>query len=84
MARCPSCGTENPERAKFCLECGAARLQQAAEPGQVLVGNRTAAAVRGFGFAAAASLDLRGKTGGVAARLLLLGDWDAVVRSAGG
>ena len=22
MARCPGCGTENPERAKFCLECG--------------------------------------------------------------
>ena len=22
MALCPSCGTENPERAKFCLECG--------------------------------------------------------------
>ncbi len=21
MARCPGCGTENPERAKFCLEC---------------------------------------------------------------
>ena len=48
----------------------AARLQQAAETGQVLVGERTAAAVRGFGFAPAESLDLRGKTGGVAARLL--------------
>jgi class 3 adenylate cyclase len=48
----------------------AARLQQAAAPGQVLVGNRTAAAVRGFAFAAAASLDVRGKTGGVSARLL--------------
>jgi len=23
MATCPSCGEENPERAKFCLECGA-------------------------------------------------------------
>src|SRR5580765_6159820 len=24
MAHCPACGEENPERAKFCLECGAA------------------------------------------------------------
>src|ERR1700746_1920783 len=24
MASCPGCGVENPERAKFCLECGAA------------------------------------------------------------
>ena len=24
MASCPACGEENPERAKFCLECGAA------------------------------------------------------------
>jgi uncharacterized membrane protein YvbJ len=23
MATCASCGEENPERAKFCLECGA-------------------------------------------------------------
>ncbi len=23
MIACPSCGEENPERAKFCLECGA-------------------------------------------------------------
>ena len=22
MVVCPSCGTENPDRAKFCLECG--------------------------------------------------------------
>src|SRR5689334_4275587 len=29
--RCPACGTENPERAKFCLECGAA-LTEAAAP----------------------------------------------------
>jgi class 3 adenylate cyclase len=28
MTTCPSCGEENPERAKFCLECGAA-LEQA-------------------------------------------------------
>jgi class 3 adenylate cyclase/tetratricopeptide (TPR) repeat protein len=27
MAVCPSCGTENPEAAKFCLECGAALVQ---------------------------------------------------------
>src|SRR3972149_10151692 len=24
MVVCPSCGAENPERARFCLECGAA------------------------------------------------------------
>jgi class 3 adenylate cyclase len=24
VALCTSCGTDNPERAKFCLECGAA------------------------------------------------------------
>ena len=48
----------------------AARLQQAADPGQVLVGERTAAAVRGFRFEPAESLDLRGKAGGVAARRL--------------
>ena len=23
MPACPQCGEENPERAKFCLECGA-------------------------------------------------------------
>ena len=22
--RCPSCGTDNPDRAKFCVECGVA------------------------------------------------------------
>ena len=49
----------------------AARLQQAAGPGQVLVGDRTAAAVRGFGFEAPEALDLRGKTGGIAARVLV-------------
>ena len=31
MALCPSCGTENPERAKFCLECGTT-LTTAAPP----------------------------------------------------
>jgi len=30
MALCTGCGTDNPERAKFCLECGAA-LAEAAE-----------------------------------------------------
>src|SRR5688572_29377871 len=29
--RCAACGTENPERAKFCLECGAALSDQAPE-----------------------------------------------------
>src|SRR4051812_25259745 len=30
--RCPSCGQENPERAKFCLECGTALADAAAAP----------------------------------------------------
>ena len=30
MAVCPACGAENPERAKFCLECGAALAVAAA------------------------------------------------------
>jgi class 3 adenylate cyclase/tetratricopeptide (TPR) repeat protein len=48
----------------------AARLQQAAEPGQILVGDRTAAAVRGFVLEPAAPLDLRGKATAVGAMLL--------------
>ncbi len=34
MARCPSCGEENPDRAKFCLNCGAG-LAGAAPPREV-------------------------------------------------
>jgi class 3 adenylate cyclase/tetratricopeptide (TPR) repeat protein len=46
----------------------AARLQQASEPGQVLVGERTALAVRGhFDLRALPPLDLRGKADPVAA-----------------
>src|SRR4249919_292007 len=33
MAACPSCGTENPGRARFCLECGVS-LADAALPGE--------------------------------------------------
>src|SRR5450755_3650517 len=33
MAGCPACGTENPDRAKFCLECGAP-LGAPARPGE--------------------------------------------------
>jgi class 3 adenylate cyclase/tetratricopeptide (TPR) repeat protein len=40
----------------------AARLEQAARPGQVLVSERTAQAARGFRFAPPHVLDLRGKT----------------------
>ena len=29
--RCATCGQDNPDRAKFCLECGAS-LTQTAEP----------------------------------------------------
>src|SRR5919199_860076 len=39
----------------------AARLEQAAEPGQVLVSERTAAAARGFRFLPPRDLELRGK-----------------------
>lgn len=48
----------------------AARLQTAAGPGQVLVAQRTARAVRGFTFQDAGQLDLRGKTKTVRAVLL--------------
>jgi class 3 adenylate cyclase/tetratricopeptide (TPR) repeat protein len=33
VQRCPSCGEENPDRARFCLAC-ATRLAQAATPGE--------------------------------------------------
>jgi class 3 adenylate cyclase/tetratricopeptide (TPR) repeat protein len=33
VARCPACGEENPERAKFCLECGNALGLDASHPG---------------------------------------------------
>jgi class 3 adenylate cyclase len=50
---------------------GAARLEQAAEPGQVLVGERTAGAARGFRFRDRGSLGLRGKSEPIRAFLLL-------------
>jgi class 3 adenylate cyclase/tetratricopeptide (TPR) repeat protein len=34
MTACPSCGEENPERAKFCLECGASLGKASAGPGE--------------------------------------------------
>ena len=34
MIRCPSCGEENPERARFCLNC-ATPLAGASPPGEV-------------------------------------------------
>jgi class 3 adenylate cyclase/tetratricopeptide (TPR) repeat protein len=50
----------------------AARLEQAAEPGEILVGERTAAAVQGaFELDAPRTLDVKGKTGGVTARRLV-------------
>ncbi|HSL10275.1 MAG TPA: adenylate/guanylate cyclase domain-containing protein, partial [Actinomycetota bacterium] len=48
----------------------AARLQSAAEPGTVLVADRTARAARGFAFGEPTSLSLRGKRAAVAARQL--------------
>src|SRR2546422_3437666 len=50
----------------------AARLEQAAGPGEILVGDRTVAAARGaFEFAEPAEIDARGKTAPVACRRVL-------------
>jgi class 3 adenylate cyclase/tetratricopeptide (TPR) repeat protein len=50
----------------------AARLEQAAEPGQILVGERTIAAVRGaFEFGERQTIQAKGKPEGVVGRLLL-------------
>jgi class 3 adenylate cyclase/tetratricopeptide (TPR) repeat protein len=50
----------------------AARLEQAAAPGEVLAGERTVAAVRGaFEFADPETVEAKGKPGGVAARRLV-------------
>jgi class 3 adenylate cyclase len=50
----------------------AARLEQAAEAGEILVGERTAAGVRGaFEFDQPATVEAKGKAGGVACRRLV-------------
>ena len=50
----------------------AARLEQAASPGEILAGERTVAAVRGaFEFDDLRSVDAKGKPGGVACRRLV-------------
>ena len=50
----------------------AARLEQGAEPGEILVGERTVAAARGaFEFTDPRTIDAKGKPGGVVARTLL-------------
>jgi class 3 adenylate cyclase/tetratricopeptide (TPR) repeat protein len=50
----------------------AARLEQGAEPGEILVGERTVTAVRGaFEFEEAQTIDAKGKPGGVACRRLV-------------
>src|SRR5947207_7065515 len=50
----------------------AARLEQAARPGQVLVGDRTAALVgEAFGFGEPVTVEAKGKEGGVPARELV-------------
>jgi class 3 adenylate cyclase/tetratricopeptide (TPR) repeat protein len=50
----------------------AARLEQAAAPGEILVGERTVAAVRGaFEFAEPTTVEAKGKAGGVVARRLV-------------
>jgi class 3 adenylate cyclase len=62
----------------------AARLEQAAEPGQVLVGARTVRSGRGFEFKELPTpLDLKGKTGAVQA-FELLGEAGGDVRGAAG
>ena len=50
----------------------AARLEQAAPPGEILVGERTVSAVRGaFEFDDARSVEAKGKPGGVTGRRLV-------------
>src|SRR5256885_15128326 len=50
----------------------AARLEQAAEPGEILVGERTAAAAHGaFEFGAEQTVEAKGKSGGVPCRPLV-------------
>jgi class 3 adenylate cyclase/tetratricopeptide (TPR) repeat protein len=50
----------------------AARLEQAAEPGEILVGERTVSAVVGaFEFSDPTTVEAKGKTGGVACRTLV-------------
>ena len=50
----------------------AARLEQAAAPGEILAGERTVAAVRGaFEFAEPATVEAKGKPGGVVCRRLV-------------
>ena len=50
----------------------AARLEQGAEPGEILVGERTAAAARGaFEFGEPTRVEAKGKPGGVACRRLV-------------
>ena len=50
----------------------AARLEQAAAPGEILVGERTVGAVRGaFEFAEPATVEAKGKPGGVVSRRLV-------------
>ena len=52
----------------------AARLEQAAEPGEILVGERTVATVRGaFEFAEPQTVEAKGKPGGVECRRLVRG-----------
>ena len=52
----------------------AARLEQGAEPGEILVGERTVSAARGaFEFAESRTIEAKGKPGGVRCRRLLRG-----------
>jgi class 3 adenylate cyclase/tetratricopeptide (TPR) repeat protein len=63
----------------------AARLEQVAEAGEILVGARTAAAVRGaFEFEEPATVEAKGKPGGVIARRLVRGISLARPRGIGG
>src|ERR671918_303813 len=52
----------------------AARLEQGAEPGEILVGERTVSTARGaFEFAAPQTIEAKGKPGGVECRRLVRG-----------
>jgi class 3 adenylate cyclase/tetratricopeptide (TPR) repeat protein len=58
----------------------AARIQQMAEPGQIMVGGRTAAAAKGFAFRDLGVAKVRGKSAEVGVRELLAESADAAPR----
>ena len=82
-----ACGSASTPARSWCALCGpeegfvtgdavnvAARLEQGAEPGQILVGERTARAARGMAFKELGPLDLKGKDESIRAFELLESD----------